>query len=79
MLRVSVAGNKHVMFCVCFCAGGFNQSGYLASIECYCLEGNVWNRVTDMPVGRSGMGIAVTMEPCPGSLPEPEEDEDTAM
>ncbi|XP_016894831.1 kelch-like ECH-associated protein 1A isoform X1 [Cynoglossus semilaevis] len=62
-----------------FVLGGFNQSGYLASIECYCLEGNVWNRVTDMPVGRSGMGIAVTMEPCPGSLPEPEEDEDTAM
>lgn len=29
-----------------------------------------------MPVGRSGMGVAVTMEPCPGSLPEQEEDED---
>lgn len=28
-----------------------------------------------MPVGRSGMGVAVTMEPCPGSLPEPEDEE----
>lgn len=31
-----------------------------------------------MPVGRSGIGVAVTMEPCPGNLPEEEEDEDGA-
>lgn len=32
-----------------------------------------------MPVGRSGMGVAVTMEPCPGSLPEEDEEEGDAM
>ncbi len=31
-----------------------------------------------MPVARSGMGVAVTMEPCPGSLLEEEEGEDGA-
>lgn len=59
---------------VCMFAGGFNQQGFLTSVECYCPDRNEWVRIADMPVGRSGMGIAVTMEPCPGSLPEPEEE-----
>lgn len=68
--------------CVCFVSdcvshlGGFNQHGFLSTVECYCPERNEWTCVTDMPVGRSGMGVAVTMEPCPGSLPEQEDDEE---
>ncbi|KAF3845050.1 hypothetical protein F7725_008213 [Dissostichus mawsoni] len=61
-----------------FVLGGFNQNGFLSSVECYCPDRNEWTCVTNMPVGRSGMGVAVTMEPCPGSLPEQEEDEDGA-
>uniref|UniRef100_A0A4W6E6K8 Kelch-like ECH-associated protein 1a n=1 Tax=Lates calcarifer TaxID=8187 RepID=A0A4W6E6K8_LATCA len=61
-----------------FVFGGFNQHGFLPSVECYCPDRNEWTCITEMPVGRSGMGVAVTMEPCPGSLPEPEEDEDRA-
>lgn len=55
-------------------AGGFNQQGFLNTVECYCPDKNEWTHIADMPVGRSGMGVAVTMEPCPGSLPEPEEE-----
>lgn len=68
------------LICVCMHlhSGGFNQQGFLSSVECYCPERNEWTVVTEMPVGRSGMGVAVTMEPCPGSLPEQEEDEDGA-
>lgn len=67
---------------VCVCVshlGGFNQHGFLSSVECYCPDRNEWTSVTDMPVGRSGMGVAVTMEPCPGSLPEEDEEEGDAM
>lgn len=48
----------------------------MSSVECYCPGSNVWTYLTDMPVGRSGMGVAVTMEPCPGILPEEEEEEE---
>lgn len=58
------------------CLGGFNQNGFLGSVECYCPERNEWTCVTDMPVGRSGIAVAVTMEPCPGSLPEQEDEEE---
>ncbi|KAM4625831.1 kelch-like ECH-associated protein 1A [Polymixia lowei] len=65
-----------------FVLGGFNQNGFLSSVECYCPDTNEWTHITDMsagrsgtPVGRSGMGIAVTMEPCPGNLLEQEEEE----
>nr|XP_020469725.1 kelch-like ECH-associated protein 1 isoform X1 [Monopterus albus] len=61
-----------------FVLGGFNQHGFLSSVECYCPESNEWMHVTDMPVGRSGMGVAVTMEPCPGTLMEPEDEEEGA-
>lgn len=47
----------------------------MSSVECYCPESNEWTYVTDMPVGRSGMGVDVTMEPCPGNLLEHEEEE----
>lgn len=57
-------------------AGGFNQQGFLTSVECHSPDINEWTHIADMPVGRSGMGVAVTMEPCPGNLPEPEEEEE---
>lgn len=71
---------RPLMFTRCFpnvgwFTGGFNQQGFLSSVECYCPDRNEWKHVTDMPVGRSGMGVAVTMEPCPGSLPELEDGE----
>lgn len=59
-------------------SGGFNQHGFLSSVECYCPESDQWTFVIDMPVGRSGVGVGVTMEPCPGSLPEEEEGDDGA-
>ncbi|KAG8454845.1 hypothetical protein GDO86_001168 [Hymenochirus boettgeri] len=48
-----------------YALGGFNAGGFLSSVECYCPERNEWMEVTEMPTGYSGMGVAVTMEPCP--------------
>ncbi|XP_059908815.1 kelch-like ECH-associated protein 1A [Gadus macrocephalus] len=59
-----------------FVLGGFNQTGFLSSVEVFCPDTNTWTGLSDMPFGRSGMGIAVTMEPCPGNLPEEEEEEE---
>ncbi|KAM8962134.1 kelch-like ECH-associated protein 1A [Pelodytes ibericus] len=56
-----------------YALGGYNAEGFLSSVECYCPESNEWTEVTEMPVGCSGMGVAVTMEPCPNSIYEPEE------
>ncbi|XP_075466944.1 kelch-like ECH-associated protein 1A [Ascaphus truei] len=50
-----------------FALGGFNAGGFLSSVECYCPESNTWTHVAEMPIGCSGMGVAVTMEPCPNS------------
>ena len=61
---------------VLVCVGGFNQTGFLSSVEVFCPDTNTWTGLSDMPFGRSGMGIAVTMEPCPGNLPEEEEEEE---
>ncbi|OCU00689.1 kelch-like ECH-associated protein 1A [Xenopus laevis] len=48
-----------------YALGGFNAGGFLSSVECYCPDRNEWAEVTEMPTGCSGMGVAVTMEPCP--------------
>lgn len=48
----------------------------MSSVECYCPERNEWTYVSDMSLGRSGMGVAVTMEPCPASLPPQQDDDD---
>lgn len=42
-------------------------------MECYCPENNEWREVTEMPTSCSGMGVAVTMEPCPNSIDDAEE------
>ncbi|XP_037551411.1 kelch-like ECH-associated protein 1A [Nematolebias whitei] len=59
-----------------FVFGGYNQHGFLSSVECYCPDRNEWMYVTDMPVGLSGMGVTVTMEPCPGCMAEQDEDDE---
>ncbi|XP_075061432.1 kelch-like ECH-associated protein 1A isoform X2 [Mixophyes fleayi] len=56
-----------------YALGGFNADGFLSSVECYCPESNEWIEVTEMPAGCSGMGVAVTMEPCPNSVEDCEE------
>lgn len=76
MESMKVLTSVVMQICMCVYPGGFNQNGFLSSVECYCPETNEWTYVTDMPVGRSGMGVAVTMEPCPGNLPEQEEEDD---
>ncbi|KAJ8348048.1 hypothetical protein SKAU_G00266370 [Synaphobranchus kaupii] len=59
-----------------FALGGFNQEGFLSSVECYCPDANEWTQSIAMPTGRSGMGRGRYHEPCPGSLPEEEAEED---
>ncbi|XP_053321698.1 kelch-like ECH-associated protein 1A [Spea bombifrons] len=56
-----------------YALGGYNAEGFLSSVECYCPERNEWTEVTEMPIGCSGMGVSVTMEPCPNSITDPEE------
>ncbi|XP_071968672.1 kelch-like ECH-associated protein 1A [Engystomops pustulosus] len=56
-----------------YALGGFNADGFLSSIECYCPESNTWTEVSEMPIGCSGMGVAVTMEPCPNAVKDIEE------
>ncbi|KAM4810078.1 kelch-like ECH-associated protein 1A [Rhinophrynus dorsalis] len=56
-----------------YALGGFNAGGFLPSVECYCPESNEWTEVTEMPTGCSGMGVAVTMEPCGNNVYDFEE------
>ncbi|XP_040178673.1 kelch-like ECH-associated protein 1A isoform X1 [Rana temporaria] len=56
-----------------YALGGFNVEGFLSSVECYCPENNEWREVTEMPTSCSGMGVAVTMEPCPNGIDDAEE------
>ncbi|XP_040273579.1 kelch-like ECH-associated protein 1A isoform X2 [Bufo bufo] len=56
-----------------YALGGFNAEGFLSSVECYCPESNTWSEVAEMPIGCSGMGVAVTMEPCPDGHKDIEE------
>lgn len=45
-------------------AGGYDGHTFLDSVECYDPDTDTWNEVTRMTSGRSGVGVAVTMEPC---------------
>lgn len=49
-------------------AGGYDGSTFLDSVECYDPEKDTWSEVTRMTSGRSGVGVAVTMEPCQKDL-----------
>lgn len=51
-------------------AGGYDGSTFLDSVECYDPEKDTWSEVTRMTSGRSGVGVAVTMEPCQKDLPQ---------
>lgn len=45
-------------------AGGYDGHTFLDSVECYDPDTDTWSEVTHMTSGRSGVGVAVTMEPC---------------
>ncbi|XP_074836116.1 kelch-like ECH-associated protein 1 isoform X1 [Carettochelys insculpta] len=45
-------------------AGGYDGHTFLDSVECYDPATDVWTEVTRMTSGRSGVGVAITMEPC---------------
>lgn len=49
-------------------AGGYDGTTFLDSVECYDPEADAWSEVTHMTSGRSGVGVAVTMEPCQKGL-----------
>ena len=44
-------------------AGGYDGHTFLDSVECYDPDTDTWSEVTCMTSGRSGVGVAVTMEP----------------
>lgn len=48
--------------------GGYDGNTFLDSVECYNPEEDTWSEVTHMTSGRSGVGVAVTMEPCQKDL-----------
>lgn len=48
--------------------GGYDGNTFLDSVECYDPEKDTWSEVTHMTSGRSGVGVAVTMEPCQKDL-----------
>ena len=50
--------------------GGYDGNTFLDSVECYDPEKDTWAEVTHMTSGRSGVGVAVTMEPCQKELPQ---------
>lgn len=50
--------------------GGYDGNTFLDSVECYEPEKDTWSEVTHMTSGRSGVGVAVTMEPCQKELPQ---------
>ena len=61
--------------------GGYDGNTFLDSVERYDPETDSWSEVTLMTSGRSGVGVAVTMEPCQKDLqpcPRAERDGDSA-
>lgn len=50
--------------------GGYDGNTFLDSVESYDPEKDTWSEVTHMTSGRSGVGVAVTMEPCQKELPQ---------
>jgi len=55
--------------------GGYDGDTFLDSVECYDPEKDTWSEVTHMMSGRSGVGVAVTMEPCQKELPPSQKSE----
>ena len=53
--------NSAIRWCL---IGGYDGSNFLATIEKYDPDTNEWTEVTSMSCGRSGHGVAVTLEPC---------------
>lgn len=59
-----------VLFPYIVSTGGYDGSTFLDSVECYDPGKDAWSEVTQMTSGRSGVGVAVTMEPCQKDLPQ---------
>lgn len=56
--------NWLLIYIIYFLTGGYDGNTFLDSVECYDPETDAWTEVTRMTSGRSGIGVAVTMEPC---------------
>lgn len=56
------------LFVCCVSVGGYDGNTFLDSVECYDPDTDAWSEVTNMTSGRSGVGVAVTMEPCQKGL-----------
>uniref|UniRef100_A0A8C8SGB1 Kelch like ECH associated protein 1 n=1 Tax=Pelusios castaneus TaxID=367368 RepID=A0A8C8SGB1_9SAUR len=50
--------------CIYAMGGGYDGHTFLDSVECYDPATDTWTEVTHMTSGRSGVGVAITMEPC---------------
>lgn len=61
--KTVVTEERHVF------TGGYDGNTFLDSVECYDPERDTWSEVTHMTSGRSGVGVAITMEPCQKDLP----------
>lgn len=44
--------------------GGYDGQDFLSSVESFDPDTGQWTEVTEMTSGRSGVGVAVTIEPC---------------
>uniref|UniRef100_A0A8B9QF97 Kelch like ECH associated protein 1 n=1 Tax=Apteryx owenii TaxID=8824 RepID=A0A8B9QF97_APTOW len=53
-------------------AGGYDGHTFLDSVECYDPGADAWTEVTRMTSGRSGVGVAITMEPCRKQIDQPD-------
>uniref|UniRef100_A0A3B3YEV2 BTB domain-containing protein n=1 Tax=Poecilia mexicana TaxID=48701 RepID=A0A3B3YEV2_9TELE len=62
LLGVCALGNQ------IFVMGGYDGNTFLDSVESYDPETDSWSEVTHITSGRSGVGVAVTMEPCQKGL-----------
>ena len=54
----------YTLFVVMIIIGGYDGNDFLASVEAYDPEKDEWKELTSMSCGRSGHGVAVSMEPC---------------
>lgn len=61
---LQIASDLSRLIAVCFAAGGYDGQTFLDSVECYDSTTDTWTEVTCMTSGRSGVGVAITMEPC---------------
>lgn len=64
----TIKSNVILIKCHRHVTGGYDGNTFLDSVECYDPEKDTWAEVTRITSGRSGVGVAVTMEPCQKDL-----------